>query len=104
MVGWSTGFGLPMPCDGRRLGNRSGSERRPGRRHLNRKRVRAPRKTAPAQTESITDSVMAHLQSGMSQLGINRRDDADRSPAMLDVLATSINIMQVLITRSRARR
>jgi NTE family protein len=36
----------------------------------------------------------------MSQLGINH-DNGPRPPAMLDVLASSINIMQVLITRSR---
>jgi NTE family protein len=44
---------------------------------------------------------VARLQAGMSQLGINPRSAEDKPPAMLDVLATSINIMQVLITRSR---
>ena len=43
---------------------------------------------------------MARIQTGMSQLGINH-DDGPGPPAMLDVLASSINIMQVLITRSR---
>jgi NTE family protein len=43
---------------------------------------------------------MAHIQAGMSQLGIDH-DAGPRTPAMLDVLASSINIMQVLITRSR---
>lgn len=70
-------------------------------RHLKRKPAKPPRKKAPQEPETITDSVMAHIQSGMSQLGIKQRDAADRPPAMLDVLATSINIMQVLITRSR---
>jgi NTE family protein len=43
---------------------------------------------------------MARIQSSMSQLGLNHRDEAE-PPPMLDVLASSINIMQVLITRSR---
>lgn len=60
-------------------------------RHLKRKPATAPR----------TDSVMARIHSGMSQLGIKERDAVDKPPAMLDVLATSINIMQVRITRSR---
>ena len=37
---------------------------------------------------------------GMSQLGINH-EAGPQIPAMLDVVASSINIMQVLITRSR---
>jgi NTE family protein len=36
----------------------------------------------------------------MSQLGVSP-DSGPRTPAMLDVLASCINIMQVLITRSR---
>ena len=70
-------------------------------RHLKRKPARSPRRKTPQEPETIADSVMAHIQSGMSQLGISQRDEEDRTPAMLDVLATSINIMQVLITRSR---
>ncbi len=70
-------------------------------RHLKRKPARPPRRKTPQEPETIADSVMAHIQSGMSQLGISQRDEEDRTPAMLDVLATSINIMQVLITRSR---
>lgn len=70
-------------------------------RHLKRKQAKTSRKKSPQEAKTITDSVMAHIQSGMSQLGINQRDAADKPPAMLDVLATSINIMQVLITRSR---
>ena len=68
-------------------------------RHLKPKPA-AARKRAPADPESLTDSVMARIQTGMSQLGLNS-DHGPRSPAMLDVLASSINIMQVLITRSR---
>lgn len=62
-------------------------------RHLKPRRARAD-------PESLADSVMARIQTGMSQLGLNS-DNGSRPPAMLDVLASSINIMQVLITRSR---
>jgi NTE family protein len=67
-------------------------------RHLKPKPARAPRQ--PDADETLADSVMARIQNGMSQLGINH-DDGPRPPAMLEVLASSINIMQVLITRSR---
>jgi NTE family protein len=70
-------------------------------RHLTRKSTNPPRKQVGDESETLTDSVMARIQSGMSQLGINHRNDVDKPPAMLDVLASSINIMQVLITRSR---
>jgi NTE family protein len=62
--------------------------------------AKATGKRAPAEPDSLTDVVMARIQSGMSQLGINHHDGSE-PPAMLDVLASSINIMQVLITRSR---
>jgi NTE family protein len=62
--------------------------------------AKATRKHAPPESESLTDTVMARIQSGMSQLGLNHHDE-NAPPAMLDVLASSINIMQVLITRSR---
>jgi len=68
-------------------------------RHLKPKPA-AARKRAPANPENLTDSVMARIQTGMSQLGLNS-GNGPRPPAMLDVLASSINIMQVLITRSR---
>jgi NTE family protein len=51
-------------------------------------------------TETLTDSVMARIQSSMTQFGLNH-DSGPKPPAMLDVLASSINIMQVLITCSR---
>ena len=70
-------------------------------RHIKRKPARPPRSKTPQESETITDSVTAHIRSGMSQLGIRQRDTADKPPAMRDVLATTINIMQVLITRSR---
>lgn len=65
------------------------------------KTARPPRKKDRQEARSITDSVMARLQNGISQLGIGQGEMADKPPAMLDVLASSINIMQVLITRSR---
>lgn len=58
------------------------------------------RKRIKPEPETLADTVMARLQTGMSQLGINHNSEP-RVPAMLDVLASSINIMQVLITRSR---
>ncbi|MBW8371133.1 MAG: patatin-like phospholipase RssA [Thiobacillus sp.] len=73
-------------------------------RHLKPRPAKPTRQRASAESESppdtLTDTVMARIQTGMSQLGINH-NNGPRPPAMLDVLATSINIMQVLITRSR---
>jgi NTE family protein len=69
-------------------------------RHLKPKPPGAKPRRAPSAPETLTDAMMARIQTGMSQLGINHRDEAG-PPAMLDVLASSINIMQVLITRSR---
>lgn len=69
-------------------------------RHLKPRPARPGRRHAAEASESLADTVMARLQAGMSQLGLNA-DNGPRPPAMLDVLASSINIMQVLITRSR---
>jgi NTE family protein len=69
-------------------------------RHLKPKPAPRPRKRGKAATP--VDAMLAHLQSSISQLGLSSGiDAADTPPAMLDVLASSINIMQVLITRSR---
>ncbi len=68
--------------------------------HLRPKPAKTPRKRAPAEPETLADAVMMRIQTGMSQFGINHTD-GPRPPPMLDVLASSINIMQVLITRSR---
>jgi len=68
--------------------------------HLRPKPAKAPRKRSPAEPETLGDAVMVRIQAGMSQLGINH-ETGPRIPAMLDVVASSINIMQVLITRSR---
>jgi NTE family protein len=69
-------------------------------RHLKPKPPKASRAPAATEPDTRTDSVMARIQNGISQLGLNH-DDGPKPPAMLDVLASSINIMQVLITRSR---
>jgi NTE family protein len=69
-------------------------------RHLKPRPAKVSRKRASTAPETLTDTVMARIQTGMSQLGIDR-DNEPKTPAMLDVLASSINIMQVLITRSR---
>jgi len=70
-------------------------------RHLKPKPAKSRlRQRTAAEPETLTDSVMARIQNGMSQLGLNH-DSGPKPPAMLDVLASSINIIQVLITRSR---
>lgn len=69
-------------------------------RHLKPKPARTTRNADAQAPDTLAETVMARIQNGMSQLGFNA-DDGPRPPAMLDVLASSINIMQVLITRSR---
>lgn len=69
-------------------------------RHLKPKPARTVRKPTPEAPETLAEMVMSRIQNGMSQLGIEH-DNRPKTPAMLDVLASSINIMQVLITRSR---
>ncbi|MCL5059158.1 MAG: patatin-like phospholipase RssA [Candidatus Thermoplasmatota archaeon] len=69
-------------------------------RHLKPRAAKATRKHAAAEPDTLADAVLARIQTGMSQLGLNH-DNGPKPPAMLDVLASSINIMQVLITRSR---
>lgn len=63
--------------------------------------ARAPATDAAVQRATPANGVMARLQAGMAQLGLNAHNDGKKPPAVLDVLATSINIMQVAITRSR---
>ena len=67
-------------------------------RHLKPRAAQAPDRQD--ETESLADSVMARIQAHMTQLGLNPQD-GPKAPAMIDVLTSSINIMQVLITRSR---
>jgi NTE family protein len=59
-----------------------------------------PAAAKPAAPENTADSVMARIQESWSQLA-NNHHNGPKHPPMLDVLANSINIMQVLITRSR---
>jgi NTE family protein len=69
-------------------------------RHLKPKPAKMPHKRAAAEPETLADAVRMRIETGMSQLGINH-EAGPKIPAMLDVVASSINIMQVLITRSR---
>lgn len=56
---------------------------------------------APAVVETATaDTLLARIQASASQFAL-ARPNTSRPPPVLDVLASSINIMQVLITRSR---
>lgn len=70
-------------------------------RHLRQKPAAKQNKPGNDEPETLAEVVMAQIHSGMSQLGLNAGNNKDKPPAMLDVLASSINIMQVLITRSR---
>ncbi|MDP2267242.1 MAG: patatin-like phospholipase RssA [Thiobacillus sp.] len=69
-------------------------------RHLKPRPAQVSNKQPTAEPETLTDSVMARIQTRLTQLGLNH-DNGAKTPAMLDVMASSINIMQVLITRSR---
>lgn len=64
-------------------------------RHL-RRRKRAP--AAAAEDAGVADAVMSRLQQGIARLATGIGGDG---PSLLDILAASINIMQVRITRSR---
>jgi NTE family protein len=66
-------------------------------RHL--KKKSAPRRSAARGAEGF--ALLAKLQAGLADLGIGSQGAPGTPPPMLDVLATSINIMQVFITRSR---
>ena len=69
-------------------------------RRLKPKPAKPARKRAAAEPDTLADTVMARIQAGMSQLGLNG-NNGPKPPAMLEVMANSINIMQVMITRSR---
>ncbi len=69
-------------------------------RHLKPKSEKYSSKQDEAEPETLTDGVIARIQTSMAQLGLYHEHGA-QTPAMLDVLASSINIMQVRITRSR---
>lgn len=54
----------------------------------------------PAEAPTPSDALMARIQSSLAQFGTHRTMKP-KVPAVLDVMASSINIMQVMITRSR---
>jgi NTE family protein len=70
-------------------------------RHLKPRARHAASTPGKAGRASLAGIVKARFEAGMTQLGLNDDDGEPDPPAMRDVLASSINIMQVLITRSR---
>lgn len=64
-----------------------------------------PRRHAPASNRPTEDSLaaalMQRLQTGIQALPLPWRDRDEEPPSLFDTLATSINIMQVQISRSR---
>jgi len=69
-------------------------------RHIKPQPARTSRHAGAHESETLADTVVERIQTTMAQLGFDQ-DDGPSPPAVLDVLASSINIMQVLITRSR---
>jgi NTE family protein len=65
------------------------------------RKARTSKSADPGNPEETGESMLARIQSGMATLGIAAPKTADNRPSMLDVLASSINIMQERITRSR---
>lgn len=65
------------------------------------RKARAPKTAAPVNPEGVGETMLARIQSGMATLGIASPKTPDNRPSMLEVLASSINIMQERITRSR---
>lgn len=68
-------------------------------RHLKPRPATASQPSA-AKPESLADALVTRIGTTLAQLGLEQ-DEGPDPPAMLDVLASSINIMQVQITRSR---
>lgn len=64
----------------------------------------APKAAAPSHSVGVGESVLARIQSGIATLGIAGAKTPDNRPSILEVLASSINIMQARITRSRCHR
>jgi len=54
---------------------------------------------APAAEQEVTATWMRKLQNNLTSL--MGASDASKSPSMLDIVASSLNVMQVRITRSR---
>ncbi|HUX63379.1 patatin-like phospholipase family protein [Sulfuricella sp.] len=65
------------------------------------RKARASKAAAPDNPDGVGETMLARIQSGMATLGIAGPKTADNRPSMLEVLASSINIMQQRITRSR---
>lgn len=65
------------------------------------RKARPSKSDAPDSLEGAAELMLARIQSGMATLGITSSKAPDNRPSMLDVLASSINIMQQRITRSR---
>lgn len=65
------------------------------------RKARASKAAAADNPEGVSETVLARIQSGMATLGIAGPKTSNSRPSMLDVLASSINIMQERITRSR---
>lgn len=65
------------------------------------RKARASKADAPDNPEGIGETMLRRIQSGMATLGIAGSKATDNRPSMLDVLTSSINIMQERITRSR---
>ena len=61
----------------------------------------ASKTAAPDNPEGAGETMLTRIQSGMATLGIAGSKATDNRPSMLEVLASSINIMQQRITRSR---
>lgn len=68
-------------------------------RHL-RPRTRGPASNRPTE-DSLAAALMQRLQTGIQALPLPWRDKEEEPPSLFDTLATSINIMQVQISRSR---
>ena len=92
-------FRSPAPDNGGRPGDRRGFEFRYRRQHL--RKARASKAPTPDHSVGAGETVLARIQSGMATLGIAGSKAANNRPSMLEVLASSINIMQARITRSR---
>lgn len=65
------------------------------------RKAHASKAPSPDHSVGVGETVLARIQSGMETLGIAGSKAANNRPSMLDVLASSINIMQARITRSR---
>jgi NTE family protein len=70
-------------------------------RHLRRAAPAPPPPAPPKRPEEGAGSLISRLQAGMAALSAGLPAEPGAPPSMLEVLASSVNIMQVRITRSR---